>query len=925
MDDSKLRPKAVLEYIAVLRQFFIHVVHSVPAVNKALAVWSLGLLHLLCIFRFGASTYITQTWQRRLQALGINPSTYTFEFFQCTAVTYLKLPFHPPPLSSNPKYKQSGRFYIGSTSIGMAKREFNRMAKFKLAREGNPVHVELAVKYWSRRSDFFQYTAIPIASFSTYQEAWVFEHLLISRWQPPLNHPFITKILTLKTSGWMVQYKKHSQHFPSVPEGQRLFQRLRRRLTTRAIPTSVQCKQQHAWNILFQLTSPGKISFDTSRDLRSGKYDDWEIYAIFRLCNHLEQPTRGTAKKLLSSAMTFRNMTIPKKNRPASMIFLAHSDFSSQIGKFLKQHVQRYKHLAIPLHLPTAKMRETAAQKLSQFLHNHRALELRLPVHDPDRLSCTCSTLKTIIDRFDLSQHCFGDNQHIAVGFQDLRFPNKLKMFKDANASSTIFPGLAQFRKEWYDALQRWTAHHGFPPFSDHDLEQELQKQWAQHIHELEQNPRFTFHSVKHLLQWLPKDVVIHHADHELHRLTLFCSQLYFASALNTWDDPQLFSRYDGTEHQAIQVINSALSIHLQRKYKWGVKQSSTLPYGFVHLKKKKMYSKGRTLISYFGSRYASLMQATARTLDTLCMLLWPQDAGQLPVPEIWKRIHQLFKDTDYSIQFGSINDDLVGFFNSVPQSRLLSAIHSIIEEWKRQHGDTQVSVDMALKGPNKHTTFLGQFKKKANTNVKTVQVSDILSIVQASLKTHIFKAVNQIWIQHRGAGIGAHISPSLSNLAVTMIERSWSQSYPLFLESSRLHWLFTRYVDNRFILFNDQFRDHLPIKILSDNFFYEAPVELEPVEDGSLLGFTIDPILRTIRYQVPPIWKIRDLKSAGSLRLRLSGLKSRSVLIRRYTFPKDHIHEDLHLLIQLYVQKGFSFADCYRTVYSKPPSSKKP
>ena len=58
------------------------------------------------------------------------------------------------PNSTSLSYKQAGRFYIGPTSIGMAKREFNRMAEYRLAKDGTPVHVELAVKYWSRRSDF---------------------------------------------------------------------------------------------------------------------------------------------------------------------------------------------------------------------------------------------------------------------------------------------------------------------------------------------------------------------------------------------------------------------------------------------------------------------------------------------------------------------------------------------------------------------------------------------------------------------------------------------------------------------------------------------------------------------------------------------------------------------------------------------------
>ena len=846
MDVSKHRPKAVLDYITVLRSVFIEIVHSVPAVNKSCAIWALGLLHLICLFHFGSRTYHTAVWQRRLQNLGINPESYTFVFFQCTAVTYLKMQFNLPN-STSLSYKQAGRFYIGSTSIGMAKREFNRMAKYRLAKDGTPVHVELAVKYWSRRSDFSNFTAIPIASFSTYQEAWIFEHLLISRWQPPLNHPFITKILTLKASGWLVQYKKHSQTFPSIPQGNRLFQRLRRRLITKGVPPSIHCKQAQAWNILFELTSPGRLSFDTATTLRSGKFDDWEIYVLYRLCNHLEQPARGRARKLLASAMKFRNMTIPKLNRPATMPFLAHSE----------------------------------------------------------------------IKHFDPSIHCFGVHQHVAVGIHELNLPSKLRIFETANASSTFFPSFAQFQNMWHEQLQYWTKYHGCPPFSHRDLQAELLRQWTAHTKELQTNPRFSFHNIKHLLQWLPPNVVIHHADHEIHRITLFCPSFYFESACRTWDDPELFSRFPGNEEDAQKLIATALTPSLQNRYRWGINTSSTLPHGFVHLKRKKMFNKGRTLISYFGSRYGKLMQATARTLDTMCVMLWPQEAGQLSVPEIWKHIHQRFFRTDDDIQFAAINDDLVGFFNSVPQSRLLDAIQQLTTEWVNQHGETQVSVNMALKGPVVHTSFVGQCKK-TSSNIKTVRVQDILTIVQASLSTHVFKAVNQIWVQHRGAGIGSHISPSLSNLAVTLIERSWRNAYLTFVQSSQLQLLFTRYVDNRFILFDHRFRSALPMRVLSDCFFYQAPVELETVQDGTLLGFTIDVVQRTVRYQVPPLWKIRDLHSAGSMRLRLSGLKSRATLIRRYTFPKQFVRDDLNQLIQLYVQKGFSKTDCQRVLYRR-------
>ena len=104
----------------------------------------------------------------------------------------------------------------------------------------------------------------------------------------------------------------------------------------------------------------------------------------------------------------------------------------------------------------------------------------------------------------------------------------------------------------------------------------------------------------------------------------------------------------------------------------------------------------------------------------------------------------------------------------------------------------------------------------------------------------------------------------------------------------------------------------------LSHWFFYQAPVELETVEDGTLLGLTIDTVQQTIRYQVPPLWKIGDLQSAGSMRLRLSGLRFRATLIRRCTFPKRFVSDDLNQLLQLYVQKGFSEADCQRGLYRR-------
>ena len=150
-------------------------------------------------------------------------------------------------------------------------------------------------------------------------------------------------------------------------------------------------------------------------------------------------------------------------------------------------------------------------------------------------------------------------------------------------------------------------------------------------------------------------------------------------------------------------------------------------------------------MISYYNSRYGRLLQVTARTLDSMLLQLWPQAMGQLAVPQIWSRIHAFFKDTSPEFTLDNINDDLVGFFNSVPQDRLLDAINSLITEWQNQHDQVTLSVDMPQRGNPLQLSYVGKFHK-APRKTRVIHPSDIVTIVRSSLQSHIFQAVNVIW-----------------------------------------------------------------------------------------------------------------------------------------------------------------------------------
>ena len=239
--------------------------------------------------------------------------------YSCHPILKCSLTF-PTPTSLS--YKQAGRFYIGSTSIGMAKREFNRMAKYRLAKAGTPVHVELAVKYWSRRSDFSNFTAIPIASFSTYQEAWIFEHLLISRWQPTVEPSIYHQNLDAESIRMAGSVQETFSDISFYSTGNQIcFKDYADDSLPKVFlpPFTANKLKLGTFFLSSQVLAASPLTQRQPSGLR--KFDDWEIYVLYRLCNHLEQPARGRARKLLASAMKFRNMTIPKLNRPATMPF----------------------------------------------------------------------------------------------------------------------------------------------------------------------------------------------------------------------------------------------------------------------------------------------------------------------------------------------------------------------------------------------------------------------------------------------------------------------------------------------------------------------------------------------------------------------------------------------------------------------------
>ena len=212
------------------------------------------------------------------------------------------------------------------------------------------VHVELAIRYWSQFRNFSTFTIIVISHHPTYRLAWIQEHALIAYFQAPLNFPYITRILQFKSTGLRIQSSR-KQIVPAVSLGQRLFLRLRRRLRTLGSVPDTHAFLYQAWSTIFDLASESKRSYDAARTIRSGTVHDWQVYALFRLCKHLEEPQRSKVKHIITSALKFRNLTVPQVNKPFTTPFLAHDFFqfrTTTMAPQLYSDLQRVCHSSSP-------------------------------------------------------------------------------------------------------------------------------------------------------------------------------------------------------------------------------------------------------------------------------------------------------------------------------------------------------------------------------------------------------------------------------------------------------------------------------------------------------------------------------------------------------------------------------------------------
>ena len=269
----------------------------------------------------------------------------------------------------------SSLLYVGSTAVGVAKRHLNRMAAYRLLKTTGFVDAELALRYWASHDNLFDFVIVPLKSFADYQAAWAFEHELIAQRQTQLNYPKAMQLFLKKTA---LGFRASCKHRLSACAtfGLRLWRKLRKRLHGQCKQFPIKDCRQLAWNILYDLGSHTKASFEAARLVRSKRMSDEEVYAIIKLRRSVENPVRFRIHSILKSAVKCRGtMHWPLTGRPLPARPLSQSSFIREGELWLKSLICDFKYLLPSFHLPKSKLTEVPHQSIKKFLHNFQSWE----------------------------------------------------------------------------------------------------------------------------------------------------------------------------------------------------------------------------------------------------------------------------------------------------------------------------------------------------------------------------------------------------------------------------------------------------------------------------------------------------------------------------------------------------------------------
>ena len=404
-------------------------------------------------------------------------------------------------------------------------------------------------------------------------------------------------------------------------------------------------------------------------------------------------------------------------------------------------------------------------------------------------------------------------------------------------------------------------------------------------------------------------------ADHFPNTTFVTCPYFYHTLLVRTFGDSAIFQPCpNGTSLVTQQLQHDFQVLRKDLKpYAWAFRWEWGLPTARVLPKPSKAFLAARPIIGYTKCWHVKASKFLAVALYTLMQIAFPAgttwnvNSVWTGLRTAWKHIHDMSVTEE---PWTMVQQDLIGFFNSVPRTRICSSLQMMLLRLE-QHAGIPVSaqayqVDMKA-GTRGLRMFQGRHRYRQSIT-KTLQLRHVIPLTRFLLASAYFKFGRDTFRQVQGACMGSPLAPVLCSIVAAEQEFVFRQSFTSQLQDAGLLRGF-RYADNRCFFLRESecatawARLALPLE------FYEAPILLEDVPGEKLLGTTTSVAQGTITMLQPAdVTSLRTLRSVGPESGPLSGFHSRMLNIQRFTRPQCLIPAQVEDLSAHYLRRNFPF-----------------
>ena len=331
----------------------------------------------------------------------------------------------------------------------------------------------------------------------------------------------------------------------------------------------------------------------------------------------------------------------------------------------------------------------------------------------------------------------------------------------------------------------------------------------------------------------------------------VFCPIQYYRMLDNTWCNSDIFEEMVGIKplqhhDDKVHAIRRSLP-----RCDWAFHDYGRVPTAYLLPKRKKQFSAGRPILSFAGCFARKLFLATAFLLHQLVAVAFPRS---LQHHDVWQltAIQRFFRDNESTTHFLIYNQDLEGFFTSIPDERFHSAWLVLNDRYLAANPGHAPWISVNVTERQSHLRLFRGHRRRAPLHEHRVWLEDMPTILRTILSLRYFVIGARMFAQRRGSPMGNPASPAMCLLVVAAVEESWSHTYAEMLHNNKQLWFSCRYVDNQLTMLAAPLATTPPFRAFLAKEFYIDTITLADEPGNDFLGFSINLNTRSIRYKPP-------------------------------------------------------------------------